>query len=104
LALLLGKRIASEVAGRAFSYSPAARNTMWALSLPQVAATLAATLVAYDTLNRVGGRLLDSKMLNVVIVLMLTTSILGPLLTERFATKMLAKSGQSTPVSSALAC
>ena len=98
LALLLGKRIASEVAGRAFSYRPAERNTMWALTLPQVAATLAATLVAYDTMNRSGERLLDVRMLNVVIVLMLLTAILGPVLTERFATKMTPKRRPATRV------
>jgi hypothetical protein len=57
--------------------------------LPQVAATLAATLVGYDTLNTAGQRLLDRGMLNAVLVLMVTTSILGPVLTERFAPRML---------------
>jgi hypothetical protein len=52
--------------------------------LPQVAATLAATLVGYDTLNEAGVRLLDEKMLNVVLVLVVVTSILGPLMTEFF--------------------
>ena len=103
LALLLGKRIASELVGRAFSYSPAARNTMWALTLPQVAATLAATLVAYDTLDGAGKRLLDTRMLNVVIVLMLTTAILGPVLTERFATKMISKNQSATSEHPAMA-
>jgi hypothetical protein len=63
--------------------------TIWALTLPQVAATLAATLVAYHTVNSDGQRLLDERMLNAVLVLMLVTSILGPLLTERFAPGML---------------
>lgn len=89
LALLVGKGIASEVAGKAFAYSPAARKTMWALTLPQVAATLAAALVAYSTFDRTGQRLLDVKMMNVVLVLMLTTAILGPILTERFAPRLL---------------
>ena len=87
-ALLAGKGIAAEIAGRAFSYSSAARKTMWSLTLPQVAATLAAALVAYDTTNQAGERLLDAKMLNVVIVVMLITAILGPVLTERFGSKM----------------
>ncbi|MGC1295842.1 MAG: cation:proton antiporter [Alloacidobacterium sp.] len=90
LALLVGKGIASEIAGRAFAYRRAARKTMWALTLPQVAATLAAALVAYDTFDRVGHRLLDPRILNVVLVLMLTTAILGPILTERFAPQMLS--------------
>jgi hypothetical protein len=62
---------------------------MWSLTLPQVAATLAATLVAFDTFDPAGQRLIDSRLLNVVLVLMLTTSILGPVLTERFAPRML---------------
>ena len=57
--------------------------------LAQVAATLAATLVAYHTVNADGQRLLDERMLNAVLVLMLVTSILGPVLTERFAPRML---------------
>jgi Kef-type K+ transport system membrane component KefB len=88
-ALLAGKLIAVQVAGRAFGYSPIARMTMWSLTLPQVAATLAATLVAYDTFDPAGQRLIDGRLLNVVLVLMLTTSVLGPVLTEQFAPRML---------------
>jgi hypothetical protein len=58
------------------------------LTLPQVAATLAATLVAYNMVDRAGIHLLDSRMLNVVLALMLSTSILGPMLTERFAPRL----------------
>ena len=87
-ALLAGKWIAAQIAGRAFGYSPVARMTVWSLTLPQVAATLAATLVAFDTFNPAHQRLLDDRLLNVVLVLMLTTSILGPVLTE-FAPRML---------------
>jgi len=62
--------------------------TMWSLSLPQVAATLAAALVGFDTLNAQGQRLLDSRMLDAVFVLLVTTAILGPVLTERYAPLM----------------
>lgn len=89
LALLIGKWIAAEIAGRAFHYNLAERLTVWSLTLPQVAATLAAALVAYDTLNSAGQRLVDGRLLNVVLVLMLTTAILGPVLTARFAPHML---------------
>jgi Kef-type K+ transport system membrane component KefB len=89
LALLIGKGIAAELTGRAFGYSAAARKTVWSLTLPQVAATLAAALVAYQTFNLAGQRLLDGKMMNVVLVLMLTTAIGGPILTERFAPRIL---------------
>ena len=64
---------------------------MWSLTLPQVAATLAATLVAYATLDAGGHRLLDDRMLNAVLVLMLTTSILGPVLTEHFAPRLISR-------------
>ena len=63
--------------------------TVWALTLPQVAATLAATLVAYHTVNADGQRMLDERMLNAVLVLVLASSILGPMLTERFAPCMI---------------
>jgi Kef-type K+ transport system membrane component KefB len=89
VALLAGKWIAAAVGVRAFGYTPAARSTMWALTLPQVAATLAAAVVAFDTRNGAGERMLDGTMLNAVLVLMLATSILGPVLTERFAPRML---------------
>jgi len=88
-ALVVGKWIAAESCGRAFGYTPAARKTMWSLTLPQVAATLAATLVAYRTFNTAGQPLLDSRMLNGVLIVVLVTAILGPVLTQRFAPGML---------------
>ena len=88
VALLAGKWIAAAAGAHAFGYAPAARSTMWALTLPQVAATLAAAVVAYNTRNAGGDRMLDGTMLNAVLVLMLATSILGPVLTERFAPRM----------------
>jgi TRAP-type C4-dicarboxylate transport system permease large subunit len=63
---------------------------MWSLTLPQVAATLAATLVARSTPNAAGQPLLDHQILNAVLVLVITTSVLGPLLTERFVPRMVA--------------
>jgi len=88
VALLAGKWIAAASGARAFGYAAAARSTMWALTLPQVAATLAAAVVAYDTRNAAGERMLNGTVLNAVLVLMLATSILGPVLTERFAPRM----------------
>jgi Kef-type K+ transport system membrane component KefB len=89
-ALVVGKWIAAEVAGRVFGYTAAARRTMWSLTLPQVAATLAAALVAFDTVDPSGARLIDQSLLNVILVLVLATSILGPVLTERFAPRLAA--------------
>jgi Kef-type K+ transport system membrane component KefB len=88
-ALVVGKFIAAYAAGHAFGYPLIHRLTMWSLTLPQVAATLAAALVAFNTVNQEGQRLLDRSLLNVVFVLMLTTSILGPILTERLTPRML---------------
>lgn len=96
-ALLAGKWIAAEIAGKAFGYSTSARMTIWSLTLPQVAATLAATLVAFDTFDPAHRRLIDRQLLNVVLVVMLTTSILGPVLTERFAPRVLPDSEPPPP-------
>jgi hypothetical protein len=74
----------------AFGYTLDEQLTIWSLTLPQVAATLAATLVAHETLGAAGQRLLDDRMLNVVLVLVFATSILGPVLTDRFASRLAA--------------
>jgi Kef-type K+ transport system membrane component KefB len=87
-ALLVGKWIAAWVVGRAFGYNRNEQLTIWSPTLPQVAATLAATLVAHETLGAAGQRLLDDRMLNVVLVLVFATSVLGPVLTERFAARL----------------
>jgi hypothetical protein len=51
--------------------------------VPQVAATLAAALVAYDAVNAAGERLIDGRLLNATLVLVVVTAVLGPVLTER---------------------
>jgi Kef-type K+ transport system membrane component KefB len=89
LALLVGKYLAAESTGRAFRYPRAARMTVWSLTLPQVAATLAAALVGFKTFDPAGQRLIDENVLNAVFVLMLSTSILGPVLTQHYTPLML---------------
>ena len=96
-ALLVGKWIAAESCGRAFGYAPAARKTLWALTLPQVAATLAAALVATKTFNAAGQPLLDARMFNGVLLMVLATSILGPLLVQRFAPALRTARENSRP-------
>jgi Kef-type K+ transport system membrane component KefB len=93
-ALVVGKWIAAESCGRAFGYTPTERKTMWSLTLPRVAATLAATLVAYRTVNAAHQPLLDSRMLNGVLIMVLVTAILGPVLTQRFAPRLAAEHSQ----------
>lgn len=77
--LITSKFLAALLAKLIYRYNWQEMLTMWSLSLPQVAATLAATLVGY----RAG--LLTEGVLNSIIVLMLVTSTLGPLITARVA-------------------
>jgi Kef-type K+ transport system membrane component KefB len=89
LALVVGKFMAAEISGRLFAYPNFARLTVWSLTLPQVAATLAATLVGFNTFDPGGQRLIDDRILNTVFVLMLTTSILGPVMTQHYTPQMM---------------
>jgi len=95
VSLLLGKGIAAAIAGRGFGYPRQARLTMWALTLPQVAATLAATLVGYNTFNAAGERLLANEIFNAVLVLLVVTSLLGPVLTELFTPGMIRQEART---------
>ena len=86
--LILAKLMAAIAAKLIYQYTWTESLTMWSLSLPQVAATLAAALAAYEIQNVTGERLINEAVFNSVIVLMLVTSILGPILTAQFATKL----------------
>lgn len=79
LVLLATKFIAAAIAGLWFRYNWIQILTMWSLSLPQVAATLAAALVGLQ----VG--LITPSVFNAVIVLMLVTSLVGSTTTSQFA-------------------
>jgi len=92
-AVVIGKWIAAASVSRAYGYARAARLTMWSLTLPQVASTLTAALVGFATFNNAGQRLLDTRILDAVVALAVITSILGLVLTDRFAPLML----ESTP-------
>jgi Kef-type K+ transport system membrane component KefB len=89
--LILAKLAAAWLTQRLYRFTPLEGLLMWSLSLPQVAATLAAALVAYNTVDQQGRRLIDEPILNTVIVLMVVTSVLGPVLTERFARQIVQK-------------
>jgi Kef-type K+ transport system membrane component KefB len=78
------KFLAALATQRLVGYAQTEGLLMWSLSLPQVAATLAAAVVAYQAKNPAGVRLIDEPVINTVVVLMVATSILGPMLTERF--------------------
>jgi len=80
-----------SAASRAFGYGRRATLTMWAMTMPQVAATLAAAMVGYDTFNAAGERLLAEEIFNANLVLLVVTSLLGPVLTELFTPGMIAE-------------
>lgn len=80
--LVFTKFLAAALIGGLFRYAKADIITMWSLSIPQVAATLAAALAG------VNAGLLPKSLFDAVIFMMLVTSILGPVLTERFAKEL----------------
>jgi len=80
--LFLSKGLAAAIAQWLYKFSYTEGLTMWSLSLPQVAATLATALAG---LNQ---GLLDRAQFNAVIVLMLVTAIVGPILTQRFGRQL----------------
>ncbi|MEM8717835.1 MAG: cation:proton antiporter [Cyanobacteria bacterium P01_G01_bin.39] len=82
LGLISSKLLAAVSAKLLYRYSWNETIVMWSLSIPQVAATLAAALVGLQT------GLINEVVFNTIIVLMLVTSVLGPLLTARFAPKL----------------
>ena len=79
VALITSKFSAALIAKLSFHYSWREMLTMGSMSIPQVATTLAATLVG----NRAG--MLSDEVLNSVVVMMLITATLGPLLVSRTA-------------------
>jgi hypothetical protein len=93
---ILAKRIAGVVTQKRFGYTRDEGLIMWALALPQVAATLAVALTAYEAKDPAGRRLIDEPILNSVLVLVVVTSVLGPILTEVFGKRMAAKE-KATP-------
>lgn len=87
-ALLLAKLLAAIGVGLPFRYSRNEIGLVWSLTLPQVAATLAAATVAYKTVNSAGRPLIDLPVLNVILMLVVLTSLGAPLLTQRFADRL----------------
>jgi Kef-type K+ transport system membrane component KefB len=94
--LIAAKLLAAYLTKRVFGYSRSQGHLIWSLSLPQVAATLAAAIVAYQTKNAAGAPLIDEPVINTVLVLVVVTSILGPMLTEYFGQKRLAEQEAAT--------
>ena len=87
-ALLVGKYLAAQAAGAISREGRDDRLLMWSLSVPQVAATLASASVAHATFNAAGQQLIDDRMINVVIVMIMVTSVLGPMMTRRVGLRL----------------
>ena len=81
-ALVISKFLAAFVAKLIFRYSWQQTITMWSLSLPQVAATLAAALIAFQA------QIINERVFNSVILLMLVTAVAGPLITSHSAARL----------------
>jgi Kef-type K+ transport system membrane component KefB len=96
--LIAAKFVAAQLTQRLYGYSRSEGHLIWSLSLPQVAATLAAAIVAFQTKNAAGARLIDESVINTVLVLVVVTSILGPVLTEYFGRQRLAEQDATAKV------
>lgn len=95
-ALFGGKWLAAQIAGRALGYRAADRQLMYALTIPQVAATLAVALVAYSTRNPAGQRLIDEPVLNATVVLVILSSLIGLILTGRVVKRLQDRKATAT--------
>jgi Kef-type K+ transport system membrane component KefB len=95
--LLVGKFIGAFFTRCVNGYTRNQEHLIWSLSLPQVAATLATALVAFDTRNAAGVRLIDEHVINAAIVLLVVTSILGPILTDTYARRRVRELAVAPP-------
>ena len=89
LIVVLGtKLLAAWLAGKSMNYSVDDRILMGSLTLPQVSSTLAVAIVAYESMNARGERLIDESILNSILVLMVLSAIIGSVWTERVARRI----------------
>lgn len=88
LTVIITKILAAWLAGKKFNYSILQRSLIGSLMTPQVSSTLAVALVAYESLNAAGERLIDSAILNSILVLMVVSAVAGTVATEFFGTRI----------------
>ncbi len=91
LAVVLSKFLAAWLAGRKFEYSKNDWQLMGSLTIPQVSSTLAVALVAYESMNAKGDRLIDEVLLNSILVLMVVSAIAGTIITQRISNRIVAE-------------
>lgn len=87
----IAKYAAAFCISKIYKYSRTETLAIWSLSMPQVAATLAAAFVAFEKKNSAGVGLIDDSVLYSIFVLMLITVIVGPILTERFGKRIVTE-------------
>ncbi len=87
-ALTAGKFIAAWLSVRMSKGTSTEAGLAWSVSLPQMAATLAAAVVAYQTMNAAGDHLLGQDYVDAILVLVVLTCVTGPILAERFARRI----------------
>lgn len=86
--LLAAKYVAAFLSAKILGFSNRERNLMWALSTPQLAATIAAALVAREAINKANQPLINETIFDAVLMLMAVTAIIGPILAEKFSKKL----------------
>lgn len=88
IAVLASKFVAAWGCGHFFRYSLEERLVAWSLTTPHVVATLAMAVVAQETINAAGMPLLDQGFVDAVLFLLVVTATLGPIVTERYASRI----------------
>ncbi len=86
----VGKAAAAWSAGMLYDYSASETWTIFGLSTPQAAATLAVTLVGFEM------GLFDEAAVNAVVLLILLTAVVGPWVVEKFG-RQVAVQEQARP-------
>lgn len=86
------KFLAAWLTGIKFGYTKIQRIFVGSLMTPQVSSTLAVALVAYETMNGLGERLIDEAILNSILVLMVVSSFVGSITTEQVGIRMVENS------------
>lgn len=90
VSVVTGKYLASWLASKLFHFDKTEKNLIFGLSIPQAAATLAATLVGYEL------KLLNQQTVNAIIVIILISCVIGPYVTEKNARKLAMRGEQDT--------
>jgi hypothetical protein len=78
----VGKGLAAWISAKIYSYSKDEVKLMYGLTIPQAAATLAATLVGFEL------GLFNLAIVNGVIIMILVTCLVGPYMVEKYSRKI----------------